>query len=1365
MESLNLVINSLLDNGESVGFPSADNPVVLTSWKLEQQRMGSWGIEVSFDWAFPLDSLWDGRQYVGFRGERYVLQGRPSSVKSNTSRMYSYTANFVSERDFVLGNVYFYDAVSSHSQGADAYRSNTTRFSFYGTLYEYVTRLGESLAYRELPYTVELQDGIETDAAEVSFEDQTFMQALQKGYEVYGVPFYYDGERIVFGYTDSPLQQVFRYGHDCELKKIGREDSGDLVVTRATGTGSSENIPYYYPNLTPKGDLYAEAGASNTGVVQSDITITDGEKYANRVAVGGVLTYVRGQVSSLRYNVDGQGWQPSIVLPFTVEVSSSQDDEAIVEIEAQVTEPTRITLVAGLSVIQPSESRTYVDYSFKYGTYGNDPFSIGYDSLGFTVMRNGEEVDPGYDRRMEEGDILLIDVRKAGLLHFWFGADFVMAYKRVGENPPGESEDDVPLPDSPGDRPLGDPVGSPIEATCNFTGGLDVVEADSWTTGQDSLGRWIAVTPEEVGLDVQGAPQDGDTITQRQRGYITPSGTLMPPVYRESGGVERFYKALDNTYPKDDGTFYSFGAQFNPLRPVEAIQSFDDIKPTIEGVRNASGQLIGQFLDVAFDLDDRDQTDEDGKYEHPRFFVKLPKMDGPYGFNLFDHAIEGRQMSLVMTSGVCAPCTFDVQVGEDTGMNVVQTDSSGQPVRDADGNVTLIDVEMEGQEAQNDTSGNEVWIALEKDTQTFGVLMPSQSLRPKAGDTFVITGIKLPQGYILAAEERLEKAVLDWMEENSRPKPEYSLSLSDVYLAQNPSVAAALGPDARIQAEYDGRRFLLYVSRYVVEVSAGSPHPKVTLDLAESVALPRGGLQRAIGQVKDSILESISADILGIGTPYFLRKDVPDSARAAITFLKGLRIGRFRSGDGGSGGSIDVDGNGSSVAVFDFLTVRRKAVFKELTVEEMTHAGGQIIVSPASMVCSSVEETKDGYRCFFEATDADGASVYNQFAPDDQARCQTFNMWGNRYYWRLVTAVGKDWIELSRSDCDTASDIPQAGDRIVQLGNRSGPSRQAAQIISCFGENSPSYVMYNGIDSYSLAGKNITGVIFNPDKGEPQMYSYGDFFFGDRDITDPDSTFITFQQREGDTRKKLHIKADVELGPGSSGLDNLEGWGDVQISIEDAMAAAEQAAEAAEAAEGAAQDAMDTIAALTQDGVITPLEKQALKNELARIQADYRDVQAGYQKYGLGNPTDYNVAYTDYLSELQDLTASSPENIPVPPDFDAKQQAYYDEWTKALDAVAAAAKKVADDAAQNASLALDQIADIQSDMQALQGDISGLQGDINDLDEYMDGVFRDGVVDDAEAIAIGKYLNTLRVRRRPTFATPTTPFPAGITAL
>ena len=76
----------------------------------------------------------------------------------------------------------------------------------------------------------------------------------------------------------------------------------------------------------------------------------------------------------------------------------------------------------------------------------------------------------------------------------------------------------------------------------------------------------------------------------------------------------------------------------------------------------------------------------------------------------------------------------------------------------------------------------------------------------------------------------------------------------------------------------------------------------------------------------------------------------------------------------------------------DFINVRRKFTTEILEVKEANHVGGKIYSTKAGIICNKVEEYDTYYRCFFKTTDAEGRTVYNQFAVNDQAFMQTFNL-------------------------------------------------------------------------------------------------------------------------------------------------------------------------------------------------------------------------------------------------------------------------------------------------------------------------------------------------------------------------------------
>lgn len=281
---------------------------------------------------------------------------------------------------------------------------------------------------------------------------------------------------------------------------------------------------------------------------------------------------------------------------------------------------------------------------------------------------------------------------------------------------------------------------------------------------------------------------------------------------------------------------------------------------------------------------------------------------------------------------------------------------------------------------------------------------------------------------------------------------------------------------------------------------------------------------------------------------FFIRKDRPDEAGFLIKFLGGLfsdyiQSMNFSSGALGEGFVIKVDSKtGKSYIEVDELFVRIKAMFSELEIKKLSYAGGNYMFTAAGMKCGMVEEREDFWRCYLLVDDGETA-IENPFKEGDQVRFQDFNIKpgvyenvSNRYYWRLCVGVGEDYIDLSKTDCDAGSDIPQEGDSLVQLGNRTDKKRQNAITLSVYGDDAPSIHQYAGIDSYSMAGKEVTVI-------SPQ----GNKFMGDFILKTGINIMTQFQILEdliySEISKVLdEIQAEDNYLYNSAFASNTNGW-------------------------------------------------------------------------------------------------------------------------------------------------------------------------------------------------------------------------------
>lgn len=350
--------------------------------------------------------------------------------------------------------------------------------------------------------------------------------------------------------------------------------------------------------------------------------------------------------------------------------------------------------------------------------------------------------------------------------------------------------------------------------------------------------------------------------------------------------------------------------------------------------------------------------------------------------------------------------------------------------------------------------------------------------------------------------------------------PRLPLSEGDLFPVQNPYSenwgTTTLGAIAEIIGQ---------LLSAIAGSGGGVGHTHVNIDLLNALSYVKEYLL-----VNGNKIKAGYADLAGeVEGDKYLHKDLPDSSNFLQKFLGGIEIGKFVSGLLGTGAAIQIDKYGNSHAEFDYITIRKLAIFIELIIQQAKHVGGMLIVSPSGMTISRVEETSNAYRCYFEQTDGD-RKIRNQFTVGTQARRQTFNLANQAYYWRLVTAVGTNYVDLSKTDRDTGSTIPQAGDELVGLGHRTDKARQAAIIISAFGTDSPSIIYYQGINSYSLEDKAVKMDYYDPVSGRFKSVTYGDKYVGAKD----GSTYMKYDQEEG-----VDIKGVLHIENGSTGAGNI----------------------------------------------------------------------------------------------------------------------------------------------------------------------------------------------------------------------------------
>lgn len=899
-------ISLKLYNSDGTAFPNSENQVEINNFNFNANRGGTApSITATVEYPICLDDLLNEFIYCSFNMERYYIKSKAPSSYDNKSVMYKHSLTLVSERS-VFETVYFYDVVSSYNDGTP--NSNNTEFSFFGNAQQFADRLQLSMnksglgisTPTSLGYTVVVDADVVLENKEVSFKNSYLIDALKSACEIFDTSYYFIGKVLHIGYSTPLVLPNFKYGIDNSLLAISKSNDGDDIYTRMSGYGEETNVPYFYPNENPKAlvphhsrgeeveviNRYKLAKATatvmgnpiswGTKLVYTDVTRTRTYDQSNvfyEIEPTGTNTsaYATSGACDIHYSIDTNNslWIKKMVFDIP--------DNVQTDLTINLKEKTQYTTAGIEHLYSPYIKRRTIllgyidnnDVEHQLSTYQSNVFSPTIPN----TPPNPPIPDFTTDYTLPNSIVATakkLFVRVSYSLYNWR----VIYYPAMSQNYFGERN--VPL-------------------EWLVYGSTAIVDL-GWNTTAWSLND-NEISLHNFGIKIEdGVSVTGDYIYFLSENLIPYSKRLLPPIYRKSGGNRLFYDAknypflpdgfyaLDeemgreyaadgaiqnDSYKKGNGDYYNFENEFNKLRPKELIKDYN-IKPTIENVHNQHNQRIDRFAEIAFDEYDNDEINEStGEYIHPYFFVKLRKFNGEFGFNLFDSAIEDGDMTIEMTSGKCGSCKFVIGVTEDTKINPVEVyendvyengvliHSAGDLKRDTNGNVKL----SGNQARQQDTINYECWIALKKDIDTFGVIMPNATndYKPTAiVDSFVITNILLPEAYITAAENELEKAIIKDLFENNYYKYKFTLTLSSIYYDENRSLLNQhLHEYSLIQFEYDSKVYKYYITNMSVSVKDKNPLPTITLNLDHKYKTQNRGLSYRLGELVRNTIPNI----------------------------------------------------------------------------------------------------------------------------------------------------------------------------------------------------------------------------------------------------------------------------------------------------------------------------------------------------------------------------------------------------------------------------------------------------------------------------------------------------------------------------
>ena len=604
---------------------------------------------------------------------------------------------------------------------------------------------------------------------------------------------------------------------------------------------------------------------------------------------------------------------------------------------------------------------------------------------------------------------------------------------------------------------------------------------------------------------------------------------------------------------------------------VEGVTTNDDIYP-----RN----FIKTSKVTSYEKDVEDEsTPEEGDYIKRTFYrvnsLTIVNEDGEKtGDMAFRKAyiLSGKNLHIVFQSGSLNGMDFECEFNPD-GVPEILLDDDGNPIF------------KDGKEQINPKSQVFEIVA----NEDYGRFLPDTTLHPKDGDTFVLynwNSTKFGDALVPSASnelladaiKNLKKSVIDPTTYTCTAEDNYSynhgrgnlhgvgdrVNLYNKGYGDGYRSSRVIGYEFSLDIPFDGAKYYVGEKPSYSRLNAMESKIEELIYNGQSYLNGNGGSGRSIYIIKsyDSITPTdynvFSAKAVD---EQRLNKTKDDTAKGTITWekvqklLSGLLVGNSNFENGGS---WTPDTEGRSHLITDYLEVRMKAIFEELVIKKTSTIGGKEIISPAGgVVAHKVENvtvtynevSQKAYRCYFLA-EQEGDSVDNDFSVNDQVRSESFNVRkgtyhkvGNHFYWRLIIGRDEDpvelegkkyhYIDLSDTDCATASDVPAKGDVLSQCGNRTDVERQNCLIFSAVDTYSPSVSLYHGINSYSFANREYVEYGVNKQTNKAFFNVYGDMYVGDRPTKENNyegSSYIKYDSatKQVSVKGKISAKSTVD---------------------------------------------------------------------------------------------------------------------------------------------------------------------------------------------------------------------------------------------
>lgn len=581
----------------------------------------------------------------------------------------------------------------------------------------------------------------------------------------------------------------------------------------------------------------------------------------------------------------------------------------------------------------------------------------------------------------------------------------------------------------------------------------ETFDVEWWTEENGSIvtlhfGKLNFGTPETFkrGEVVKSIPaKKGDDSEYGTRFYVFGSTRNLTKEYGQSeqGGVTNHVSEVRLRLPD--------GQQYIDARPgltkneiKEVVVFFDDIYPknteTVTSVETIDRTIIEGQTDKAY---------------------VMVCNDTPF---LPSDVIEGETLGAHFTSGDLIGWDFELALIDDNGDNI--DPATWKPEDGFNKKFEII--------AQVETSGESQQI------------IPNENMRPRGKDddrgpdTFVLTGVKLPQQRIDEAEQELLEVGTSYAAKHSSDTTVYDCETNPVYCTHNEKNYEAgqavrlMGPQfgidgrlSRIQG-YEKKLYNEYIATYTI--GDNTPYSRlgsIESDVKASLYSQRIGIAEngaaiyLITRYDNTFPTDTNAYSARRAIWEFANKQAPDTFKGRMTFNAGAQFGpSYASGITGVGGFISEKGAGELESLF----IRRFLEVPELRYNRVGISVGDDWSAPGAGVIESVDKEQKLVTLKLEEGEIGAVAVedicmgiFHDFDPSNNATADSDDGRGNfsfagfaTVYFRITEVLGarneQFRYELRPLSATFTKQIdPMESMTFVAYGSFTNPARQSSR--------------------------------------------------------------------------------------------------------------------------------------------------------------------------------------------------------------------------------------------------------------------------------------------------------------------------------